>query len=216
MPLFPELAGRSLDDLLRMFDAGPSPADAIDEEEIPLWLDEVATLAAKKGEVGLAALLQRLPAADEPHLRAILLASSFVPVEVREKDRPRLQEVMVSLLGDPRPWVVADAIAALRYLECREARGRILGLLDGGPPPVIGSALRFLAWYDPNEARPVLLRGLESPEPLVRENAVDELDELECIEALPQLRRLLTDEDENVRQAARTAVSNLEALQTSR
>jgi HEAT repeat protein len=216
MPLYPELNGRSLEALLQGFDSGPTPADAIDGEEIPLWLGEVAVTVAKKGEAGLTALLQRLPTADEDHTRAILLALPFVPADVREKNRPRLQALLLSYLADDRPWVVADAIDTLRHLESREASDHIRSLLDRGEPPVVSSALRFLAWYDPNEAKPVLLRGLESPEPLVRENAVDELDELECVEALPQLRRLLADEDQDVRQAAQTAVNNLEDVQAQR
>jgi HEAT repeat protein len=212
MPLFPELSARSLEELLRLFDSGLEPADAVEDEERPLWLDEVATQVAAQGEAGLNALLQRLPAADEPHARALLLGLSFVPEGVRQKNRTRLEGVLLSFLADSRPAVVAQAVDALSDLGFAQAGERVLALLNHPAPEVVGSALRFLARQRPEQARPVLLRSLESSQALVRENAVDELDDLGAVEALPMLRRLLNDEDEDVRQAARTAVRNLEEL----
>jgi hypothetical protein len=212
MPFFPELSTRSPEELLRAFDCGPRPADAVDEEEIPLWLDEVAMQVAEEGESGLNALLQRLPAADEAHARAILLGLSFVPEDVRAKNQLRLQGVLLSVLDDPRPWVVAQAVDTLRHLGYQQVSERVLALLNRPAPEIVGSALRFLARYRPEQARPILMRALESAQALVRENAVDELDDLGCVEALPLLRGLLNDQNENVRQAARTAVSNLEEL----
>ena len=212
MPPAPKLAARSLDELLRAFDSGPHPADAVEEEEIPLWLDEVAMLIAEKGEAGLAALLQRLPGPEEARVRAILAGLAFLPVDVRQKNRPRLERLLLPFLEDPRPTIIAEAVDALRHLDCPAAVKHLRPLLKQRSPEVVGSVLRFLAQHWPDEARPVLMQALESPEPLVRENAVDELDDLGCVAALPQLRQLLDDEDEDVRQAARTAVSNLEEL----
>ncbi len=209
---YPELAARSLQDLVRDFDSGSSPADAVPDDELPLWLSEVALAIAEHGQAGLDALLQRVYAADEDRLRGILLGLSSVKGNLREAYRPRLQSLLLSYLDDSRPDVVAEAVDALAYLDGKDARERVLPLLAHPSPYVVGSALRYLAKHFPKEARPALLRGLESPEPLVRQNAVDELDEMEDVEALPHLRRLLTDADADVRLAARTAVSNLEDL----
>jgi HEAT repeat protein len=211
MPLFPELAARPLEDLTRAFASGPAPADSVPEEEVPLWLDEVAVALAARGQEGLDALLQRLPATDEPRLRAALLALSFLPEEVKEKNRAGLEGLLLPLLQDPRPDVVAAAVDALTEVGGEAAGERVLPLLEHPAAEVVSSALRFLARRAPLEvSKPALLRALESPESLVRENAADELDDLGCVEALPRLRRLLDDEDEDVRQAARTAVSHLE------
>jgi HEAT repeat protein len=216
MPLFPELSDKSPEELLRAFDSGPGPTDDVEEEEILPWLDEVARFVAEKGEAGLNALLQRLLGADEAHARAILGSLAFLPKDVRDKHRPRLEGLVRSFLADPRPAVLAEAVDALRYLDGAGAENAVRPLLEHASPEVVGSALRFFAHHRPAEARPLLLRALQSPEPLVRENAVDELDDLGCVEALPQLRGLVDDEDENVRQAARTAVSNLEELQSEK
>lgn len=216
MPLSPNLSARSPEELLRAFDSGPSPADDVEPEEMPLWLEEVAMLIAEKSEAGLTALLQRLPGADEDHTQAILASLAFLPEEVRDRNRPPLEGLALSFLADPRPAVVADAVDALRYLDCPGAEKSVRPLLEHAAPEVAGSALRYYAHYRPAEALPLLLRALQSPEPLVRENAVDELDDLGCVEALSQLRELLDDEDEDVRQAARTAVDNLEELQSEK
>jgi hypothetical protein len=214
MALFPELAARSPEELARAFDTGPTSADTVPEEEVPLWLDEVALALAENGEPGLNALLQRVASADEQHLGAIFLAVSSVKGNVRRKYQRQLQQLLLSFLDDPRPDVVAGAVDGLTILGAKDVGDRVLPLLDHPSPYVVGSALRYLARHHPEEARPALLRALQAADPIVRQNAVDELDEMSCVEALPQLRPLLNDEDEDVRLAARTAVSNLEDLLT--
>jgi HEAT repeat protein len=214
MSFFPDLATRPLQALVQAFDNGPAPADAVPEEEIPLWLDEVAVALAAKGDLGLDALLARLAGADEVRARAALLALAFDRAEFRMKRLPELQRLLVSFLEDPRPNVAAEAVRGLTSLGCTDTVNRLLPLLGHESPYLVGSVLAFLSRHYPEAARPALLLALRSPDPIIRQYAVDELDELGYAEALPHLRRLLADPDADVRLAAQTAVANLEGHHT--
>jgi hypothetical protein len=209
MPFFPQLQRTPLEDIMTRFLDPDGTAD-VPEDERPFWLEEAAVRLVRSGPAGLAFLLHCIPRVDEPRLRAILLALSFLSQSVLERNRSKLRDLLLSFLNDRRPMVVAGAVDTLRVLDGTDLIDRVLPLVRHRSPYVVGSALRFLSRNSPEQARPILLKALESDQPIIRQNAVDELDELNDVKALPRLRRLLADEDADVRRAAQTAVANLE------
>ena len=59
MGFFPELAERSLEELIRDFSSDPTLIPGVEEEERALWLDEVAIALAEMGQAGLDYLIQQ-------------------------------------------------------------------------------------------------------------------------------------------------------------
>lgn len=216
---FPELAERTIEELIHAFETDPCLTLGLPEGDRPQAYGEVAIKIAQTGERWLDWLIHEIPKRNDLRLhavlrlRAILLSFSFVEETVREQRRPQLRDICLSFAHDERPLIAADAIDSLCSLGDCNGEGEISLLLHHESPYVVGSALRFLSRRDPEKARPLLIDALDSPQPLIRQNAADELDQLGCLEALPRLRRLLNDEDPDVRQAARTAVLNLEDRQ---
>jgi len=207
--MFPELDRQSVDEWMRGF-VDPRQVKAMPAEERALWLQEVATCIGGAGTKGITYLLSCISGADALRLRAIFLGVSFPNNRLSARKRDEIRVRLTPFLDDARALVVADAIDALRRLECREVLEQIRSLRNHRSPFVVGSVLRFLAWCAPDQAVPILEQALESSKYIVRQNAVDELDDLECVSALPRIRRLLDDPHKHVRQAALTAVRNLE------
>jgi HEAT repeat protein len=208
MSVFPEVRRLSRDQLESFFRGARAPDVPQDEQE--LWLQEVAIQLAKTGAKGVDFLVSFLGGADEPKVRAALIALPFAERTLSAHKRTRIYQLVKELLHDQRAMIVAEAVDTLSHLGCTAAEEEVHALVQHDSPYVVGSALRFLARHLGAKAAPLLVQALRSAEPIVRQNAVDELDEMNYVRALPEIKQLLQDSDADVRQAARTAVGHFE------
>lgn len=202
MALYKEIPGYTWPELLRRWRSHEPDEPGTDDG----YLDEVALELRERGPEGIAFLKAQLDQSDGVRLTAAVLGLTAPPIY--DADVPR---VLLGLLADGRPLVVAAAIRGLMAYERADALSRILPLIRHPSPYVRCAALEFVRRQDPDNAMNVLLASLSDGDYLVRMCAVDELDALGDPSSLAQIRPLLADAHPHVRQAAETAVVNLAA-----
>jgi len=163
------------------------------------------------GRVGLpAGYLRLLELAGDPEAEVRALASFGLGVLELDLEpalslatRTRITERLVTLLDDPEPVVIAQALWALGILGDPLALPVVATILDdtSRPPAVLEAALQ--AWWRlPGGSPFVAAPHLASAEPSVRFAAATALRRLDDPDALPALASALNDADPSVRIAA--------------
>ena len=159
----------------------------------PQWTGEVCSAFMNEGatEEILDACLNRLQEEVQiSNVKALLGTISKV-------DDPRVIEVLLHHLNDPRQGIPEAASAGLDYLRKLRTQKQ-----------------EWAAWAAGNGAvSPIaaLLKDLRDPEKEIRLAAIASLGTLRSTEALPALVNLLRESDEDIKQAARKALARINA-----
>ncbi|MCC7352552.1 MAG: HEAT repeat domain-containing protein [Anaerolineae bacterium] len=122
---------------------------------------------------------------------------------------PDVAGALAAALGDPEPFVRAEAAAALAQLGAPAARGPLLQALGSQEPLRVAAAAEGLGRLRDAESVGALLAALETTEPAVRASIVTALGQTGAAEALPALLAALNDDVPAVRWAAAGALGQL-------
>jgi hypothetical protein len=198
---YPELETASFDDLVEKW-KGP-PIDGANYAR--LFYSEVALSFRRFGDRGLNQLI-----AQTSRESGVKLASLVDGLSWPTTDDVRVQRLLVALLDNLDPSVVAAAIDALRVARTESPHVAIKRKLASQRDPIVVAAvLRYIAAISPDDALPALIESLSHRSPIVRETAADALGELARPDVVDRLTPLLKDPDKDVRQAARTSIQHL-------
>ncbi|WP_336081211.1 HEAT repeat domain-containing protein [Nocardia sp. SSK8] len=198
MNLYPELAGLSLDELVKCLRGSGGYDD---------YYEEVVDHIAAFGSAGINCLLAELDRRQHPQALAVIDKLFRV-----DSSNPIFGAELRALLEDREPELVAEAIVALGFLGAEDVRHKVLASVDHPSPEVRSAVLQYARRICGESAAAILIAALSDRSDLVRESAIDELDDLGAVGAITHLRPLVEDSAETVRQAARTAIANLTEL----
>ncbi len=129
---------------------------------------------------------------------------------------PDVANALAAALGDPEPFVRAEAAAALAQFGAPIARAPLLQALNSQEPRRIAAAAEALGRLHDAESIGPLLAALETAmEPSVRASVVTALGQIGATEAVPALLNALNDDDRAVRWAAAGALGQLGRAEAS-
>ena len=129
---------------------------------------------------------------------------------------PNVANALADALGDPEPFVRAEAAAALAQLGAPIARGSLLQALNSHEPRRIAAAAEALGHLRDTEGVGPLLATLETTmDPSARASILIALGQIGATEAVPALLNALNDDTPAVRWAAAGALGRLGRAETS-
>jgi HEAT repeat protein len=156
--------------------------------------------------------------AERHHLRSALIAVRTGTAQERWEAAaalghfpasPEIAEALAAVLGDPEPFVRAEAAAAFARLDASVVRGPLLQALKSQQPYRVAAAAEALGRLHDAESTSPLLFAFETAEPAVRVSIVTALGQTGGAQALPALLKALNDDEPAVRWAAAGALGQL-------